>query len=250
MRPDALRSALASLEGPTIVCAQAGEVNTGSFDPLAEIVATVRETDAWLHVDGAFGLWAAASPGRRHLVEGVGDADSWASDGHKWLNVPYDCGLVFCARPDAHRTSMTMQASYFEGQGRWVRDAADWTPESSRRARAFTVYAALRSLGRDGIADLVDRCCDLARQFADGIARLPGCEVLNDVVLNQVLFQFGDEATTNAVLAGVQDGGEAWMGGTMWNGRAAIRISVSGWRTSEADIDRTAAAFEAALVAV
>ena len=145
---------------------------------------------------------------------------------------------------------MTMQASYFEGQGRWVRDAADWTPESSRRARAFTVYAALRSLGREGVADLVDRCCELAVQFANGVSRLPGCELLNDVVVNQVLFRFGDDETTNAVLASVQESGEAWMGGTMWDGRAAIRVSVSGWRTTEADIDRTVAAFKSALVAV
>ncbi len=237
-------------DGPTIVCAQAGEVNTGSFDPLPEIVETVRATDAWLHVDGAFGLWAAASPQRRHLVDGVGGADSWATDGHKWLNVPYDCGLVFCAEPSAHRASMTMQASYFEGQGKWVRDAADWTPESSRRARAFTVYAALRSLGRDGVADLVERCCRLAEQFAEGVSRLPGCELLNDVVLNQVLFRFEDDETTGGVLARVQESGEAWMGGTVWEGRAAIRISVSGWRTTEADIERTVAAFEAALVTV
>jgi glutamate/tyrosine decarboxylase-like PLP-dependent enzyme len=250
MRPDALQAALAPIEGPTIVCAQAGEVNAGSFDPMPEIVAIVRETDAWLHVDGAFGLWAAASPERCDLVEGVAGADSWASDAHKWLNVPYDCGLVFCARPSAHRASMTMQASYFEGQGKWVRDAADWTPESSRRARAFTVYAALRSLGRDGVADLVDRCCDLAQQFGDAIAHLPGCELLNEVVLNQVLFRFEDDETTNAVLASVQESGEAWMGGTIWDDRAAIRVSVSGWRTTEADIDRTVAAFQAALVTV
>jgi glutamate/tyrosine decarboxylase-like PLP-dependent enzyme len=145
---------------------------------------------------------------------------------------------------------MTMQASYFEGQGKWVRDAADWTPESSRRARAFTVYAALRSLGRDGVADLVDRCCDLAQQFGDAIAHLPGCELLNEVVLNQVLFRFEDDETTNAVLASVQESGEAWMGGTIWDDRAAIRVSVSGWRTTEADIDRMVAAFQAALVTV
>jgi glutamate/tyrosine decarboxylase-like PLP-dependent enzyme len=250
MRPDALRSTLATLNGPTIVCAQAGEVNTGSFDPFTEIVEIVRETDAWLHVDGAFGLWAAASPARQHLVAGVAGADSWATDGHKWLNVPYDCGLVFSAKPAAHRASMTMQASYFEGQGRWVRDAADWTPESSRRARAFTVYAALRSLGRQGVADLVDRCCELALRFASCLSGLPGCELLNDVVSNQVLFRFADDEATNTVLASVQESGEAWMGGTMWDGRAAIRVSVSGWRTTEADIDRTVAAFESALVAV
>jgi glutamate/tyrosine decarboxylase-like PLP-dependent enzyme len=250
MRPDALQAALAGVDGPTIVCAQAGEVNTGSFDPLAEVVTIVRETDAWLHIDGAFGLWAAASPTLRDLLDGVADADSWATDGHKWLNVPYDCGLVFCADAAAHRASMTMQASYFEGQGKWVRDAADWTPESSRRARAFTVYAALRSLGRDGLADLVDRCCDLAERFAGGISALPGCELLNEVVLNQVLFRFENDGATNAVLARVQEGGEAWMGGTMWDSRAAIRVSVSGWRTTEADIDRTVAAFASALAPV
>jgi len=250
MRPDALQAALAGIDGPTIVCAQAGEVNTGSFDPLAEIVTIVRKTDAWLHVDGAFGLWAAASPTRRHLLDGVDGADSWATDGHKWLNVPYDCGLAFSANPAAHRASMTMQASYFEGQGKWVRDAADWTPESSRRARAFTVYAALRSLGRDGIAELVDRCCALAERFAEAVSALPGCELLNDVVVNQVLFRFEDDDSTNAVLARVQESGEAWMGGTMWDGRPAIRVSVSGWRTTEADIDRTVAAFESALAPV
>jgi glutamate/tyrosine decarboxylase-like PLP-dependent enzyme len=250
MGPDALRRALAGVDGPAIVCAQAGEVNTGSYDPLPEIVEIVREADAWLHVDGAFGLWAAASPERRHLVSGIDGADSWATDGHKWLNVPYDCGLVFCANPSAHRASMTMQASYFEGQGKWVRDAADWTPESSRRARAFTVYAALRSLGRRGIAELVDRCCELAGRFANGIAALPGCEVLNDVVVNQVLFRFESDEATSAVLARVQESGEAWMGGTLWDGRAAIRVSVSGWRTTEADIDRTVAAFASALVSV
>jgi glutamate/tyrosine decarboxylase-like PLP-dependent enzyme len=246
MEPDGLRTALAGIDGPTIVCAQAGEVNTGAFDPLPEIVEIVRSTDAWLHVDGAFGLWAAASPSRRHLVAGVADADSWATDAHKWLNVPYDSGLAFCARPSAHLASMTMKASYFEGQGAWGRDAADWTPESSRRARALTVYAALRSLGRDGVADLVDRCCDLATRFADAVTELPGCELLNDVRLNQVLFRFEDDEATNAVLASVQESGEAWMGGTTWDGRAAIRISVSSWKTTEADIDRTVAAFETA----
>ena len=250
MDPDGLNSTLAELQGPTIVCAQAGEVNTGSFDPFPEIVEIARSTEAWLHVDGAFGLWAAASPTRRNLVEGVREADSWASDAHKWLNVPYDCGIVFCARPQAHLASMTMRASYFEGQGEFGRDAADWTPESSRRARALTVYAALRSLGREGVADLVDRCCELAAHFATGIEQLPGCELLNDVVINQVLFRFGDDETTLAILDEVQRSGEAWMGGTTWDGRAAIRVSVSSWRTTEADIDRTVAAFERALVAV
>ena len=249
MRPDGLRAVLAEIDGPAIVCAQAGEVNTGSYDPFPEIVEIVRETDAWLHVDGAFGLWVAASPERRHLVDGVTGADSWATDGHKWLNVPYDCGLMFCTQPASHNASMTMKASYFEGQGKWVRDAVDWTPESSRRGRAFTVYAALRSLGRVGLADLVDRCCELATRFARGVERLPGCELLNDVVINQVLFRFEDDESTLAALEAVQRSGEAWMGGTSWDGRAAIRVSVSSWRTTEADIDRTVAAFEAALVA-
>lgn len=247
MRTDALREVLATGDSPTMVVAQAGEVNTGSYDPLREIVTIVRETDAWLHVDGAFGLWVAASPTRRHLVDGLGGADSWAADGHKWLNVPYDCGLAFCARPASHQASMTMKASYYEGQGKWSRDAADWTPESSRRARAFTVYAALRSLGRTGVADLVDRCSHLAARFATGVSKLPGCELLNDVVINQVLFRFADDEATKAVLSHVQASGEAWMGGTIWDERAAIRVSVSNWRTTEDDIDRTLAAFERAV---
>jgi glutamate/tyrosine decarboxylase-like PLP-dependent enzyme len=240
MRADLLRAALGADDRPTIVCAQAGEVNTGSYDPFEEIVEVVRETDAWLHVDGAFGLWVATSPSRRHLAAGVGAADSWATDGHKWLNVPYDCGLVFCARPGPHHAAMTMTASYYEGQGKWARDAA----------RALTVYAALRSLGRTGVADLVDRCCDLAQRFANGVSKLPGCELLNDVVINQVLFRFDDDETTNAVLAHVQESGEAWMGGTAWDARAAIRVSVSNWRTTEADVDRTLAAFERALAEI
>lgn len=247
MRPNLLREALAGDDRPTIVCAQAGEVNTGSYDPLPQIVEVVRETDSWLHVDGAFGLWVAASPTRRHLLEGLDGADSWAADGHKWLNVPYDCGLAFCARPAPHQASMTMKASYYEGQGKWSRDAADWTPESSRRARAFAVYAALRSLGRTGVGDLVDRCCNLAARFAAGVSELQGCELLNEVVINQVLFRFVDDETTSAVLTHVQRSGEAWMGGTVWDGRAAIRVSVSNWRTTEEDIDRTVAAFERAL---
>ena len=247
MQPDGVRAALQSLDGPVIVCAQAGEVNTGSFDPFPEIVAIVRETDAWLHVDGAFGLWAAASPKRRALAEGIEGADSWAADAHKWLNVPYDCGLVFCARPAAHSAAMTARAVYFEGADQWAREAFDWTPESSRRARAFPVYAALRSLGRSGVEDLVESCCERAAEFAERLARLPGCTVLNDVVLNQVLFRFEDDETTTATLAAVQASGEAWMGGTVWEGRPAIRISVSGWRTTTEDVDRTVAAFEAAL---
>jgi glutamate/tyrosine decarboxylase-like PLP-dependent enzyme len=248
MDPDGLRAALSNVEGPTIVCAQAGEVNTGAYDPFSEIVEIVSPTEAWLHIDGAFGLWAAASPSRRHLVAGMGGADSWAADGHKWLNVPYDCGLVFCADPAAHNAAMTARAAYFEGAGKWARDAFDWTPESSRRARAFTVYAALRSLGRQGVADLVDGCCSRAQEFAAQISELPGCIVLNDVVINQVLFRFADDETTQAVLTSVQQSGEAWMGGTTWDARSAIRVSVSNWRTTKDDIARTVAAFENALI--
>jgi glutamate/tyrosine decarboxylase-like PLP-dependent enzyme len=238
----ALREALG--EGPTIVCAQAGEVNTGAFDPLAEIVDAAHAAGAWLHVDGAFGLWAAASPSLRSLVSGHERADSWATDAHKWLNVPYDCGLVFCAHPDVHRAAMAMGAAYLMiGEHR---EGFAWVPEASRRARGFPVYAALRSLGRTGLAELVERCCAHARRFADELARLPGCEVLNDVVLNQVLLRFENDARTQDVLARVQRSGEAWMGGTTWEGRFAIRISVSSWQTSDDDVTRTVAAFAAA----
>jgi glutamate/tyrosine decarboxylase-like PLP-dependent enzyme len=250
MDTGALRSALDRVRGPSIVCAQAGEVNTGAFDSLAEIAELTRSAEAWLHVDGAFGLWAAASAAHRHLVDGLAGADSWAADAHKWLNVPYDCGVVFCADPKAHRAAMTSHAAYFADAGAWRRDAFDWTPESSRRARGFTVYAALRSLGREGVAELVERCCARADQFAAGISKLPGCTVLNDVVLNQVLFRFEDDRTTDEVLACVQASGDAWLGGTSWDGRSAIRLSVSNWRTSERDIERTLAAFEAASRAV
>ena len=244
----ALAAALDRVRGAAIVCAQAGEVNTGAVDALGEVADLAAARDAWLHVDGAFGMWAAASPQRQHLVEGLGRADSWATDAHKWLNVPYDSGLAFCAHPAAHRAAMTSGAAYFTEAGAWERDAFDWTPDSSRRARGFTVYAALRSLGRSGVADLIERSCARAQQFAAGIAELPGCEVLNDVVLNQVLFRFAEDATTTAALAAVQASGEAWMSGTEWDGRRAIRLSVSSWRTTERDIDRAVAAFAAALV--
>ena len=250
MRPDALEAVLRDTVGPTIVCAQAGEVNTGAFDPFGEIAELCETAGAWLHVDGAFGLWAAASPALRHLTRGVERADSWATDAHKWLNVPYDSGLAFVAHADAHRAAMRLTAEYLVAGDGAARDQMDWTPEFSRRARGFAVYAALRSLGRSGVADLVDGSCARARQFAAAIAEIPGCEILNDVVLNQVLFRFEDDATTDAMLASVQASGEAWMSGTTWDGRAAIRLSVSNWRTTETDIDRTVAAFEAALVTV
>jgi glutamate/tyrosine decarboxylase-like PLP-dependent enzyme len=250
MRMDALGEALHDIRGPAIVCAQVGEVNTGAIDALPEIADLCVDSGSWLHVDGAFGLWAAAAPALRHLVAGAERADSWATDAHKWLNVPYDCGLAFVADSDAHRAAMRLTADYIVRDEKTARDQMDWTPEFSRRARGFTVYAALRSLGRQGVADLVERSCARARQFAAAITALPECEVLNDVLLNQVLFRFADDATTDAMLASVQASGEAWMSGTVWNGRSAIRLSVSNWRTTEHDIDRTVAAFEAALVAV
>ena len=248
MRCDQLQATLRDVEGPAIVCVQAGEVNTGAFDSFEEIVPACREAGAWVHVDGAFGLWAGASPTLRRLTAGIEGADSWATDAHKWLNVPYDSGLAFVAHPEAHRAAISLTAEYIVADPDAARDQMDWTPEFSRRARGFAVYAALRSLGRSGVADLVDGSCARARQFAEAIAQLPGCTVVNDVVLNQVLFRFADDETTNAVLADVQRSGEAWMSGTVWDGRAAIRLSVSNWRTSETDIDRAVAAFESALV--
>ncbi len=192
MRADALREVLAGLDRPALVCAQAGNVNTGAFDPLPAIVAAVRANGGWLHVDGAFGLWAAADPARRHLVEGVGDADSWTTDAHKWLNVPYDSGLSFVADPAAHHAAMTLGAAYYVETSGGERDNYNWVPESSRRARGFAVWAALRSLGRDGVAAMIGGSSDLARRFAAGLEGAPGVRILNDVVLNQVLVRFED----------------------------------------------------------
>ena len=246
IRIEALETTLRDIDGPVIVCAQAGEVNTGAFDSISEIAEHTRDGRAWLHVDGAFGLWVGASSKLRDLTAGVEHADSWATDAHKWLNVPYDSGLAFVAHPDAHRAAMRFTAEYLVADPNAARDEMDWTPEFSRRARGFAVYAALRSLGRSGVAELVERSCARAQQFAAAIAALPGCEVVNDIVLNQVLFRFEDDETTGRALASVQASGEAWMSGTVWDGRSAIRLSVSNWRTSEADIDRTVAAFQAA----
>ena len=237
------------LEPPLVVCAQAGEVNTGAFDDLEAATDAAAAAGAWLHVDGAFGLWAAASPTLAHLARGHARADSWALDGHKWLNVPYDCGIAFCARPDAHRAAMGTAAAYYVLDPDAAREPSDWTPESSRRARSIPVYAAIRQLGRTGVAELVDRCCAHARAIAKGLVRIQGCELLNEVVLNQVLFRFEDEDRTRSILTAVQHGGEAWLGGTTWDGRAAIRLSVSGWRTTEDDVARTVRAFEQAAAA-
>ncbi|TMK33327.1 MAG: aspartate aminotransferase family protein [Actinobacteria bacterium] len=246
--PEALRSALEQTDGPTIICVQAGEVNTGAFDALDEAADAAAQHGAWLHVDAAFGIWAAAEPSLRHLLTGVERADSWAADAHKWLNVPYDSGLAFCRHPDAHRKAMGAQAAYLiQAEEHGPRDQLDWNPEFSRRARGFPVYAALRSLGRSGVAKLVEQGCAHARRFGEELALLPGCEVLNDVVLNQVLFRFGSDEETEAVLAAVQASGEAWMSGTIWQGRRAIRISVSNWSTTDDDVSRTLAAFAAAV---
>jgi glutamate/tyrosine decarboxylase-like PLP-dependent enzyme len=242
IRIDELRDELSRAAGPTIVCSQLGEVNTGACDDISAIADLAQEHRAWHHVDGAFGLWAAASPALRRLTTGVERADSWATDAHKWLNVPYDNGIAFCAHPEAHRAAMGIRSVYLVYADE-ARDPLDWNPEHSRRARGFTVYAALRSLGRSGVADLVERLCARARDIAAGLAELPGCELLNDVVLNQVLVRFEDDEATDAVIASIQAGGEAWVGGTTWDGRRAIRVSVSNWQTSEEDVERTLAAF-------
>jgi glutamate/tyrosine decarboxylase-like PLP-dependent enzyme len=252
MRADALRQALAACDGPTLVCAQAGNVNTGAFDPFEDIVDALRGRNAWLHVDAAFGLWAAASPERRHLLKGVDGADSWATDAHKWLNVPYDSGLAIVKDPAAHRAPFAAAAAYLVQTRGAERDSMELVPEFSRRARGFAVYAALRSLGRRGVAGLVERCCLLARRMADRLGREPGVRILNDVVLNQVLVRFepapgGDaDAFTRAVIARVQREGTCWLGGTRWHERQAMRVSVSSWSTTEEDIDASAAAILAA----
>ena len=243
-----LREELAAGNAPAIICAQAGEVNTGAFDDLDDIVDAAAETGAWLHIDGAFGLWAAASPALRHLVKGAERADSWAFDAHKWLNVPYDSGLAFCAHPGSHRAAMTATAGYLvQGGPGQPRDATDWAPTFSQRARGFAVYAALRSLGHEGVAELVERTCAHARTFAEGLATVPGGQLLNEVVINQVLFRFEDDETTDRILRRVVDSGEAWMSGTTFDGRRAIRLSVSNWQTNDADIARALQAFRAAV---
>ena len=239
--PDALEAALRDAgPGPTVVCLQAGNVNTGACDDLRRACDLVHRHGGWAHVDGAFGLWAAANPSTRHLVDGLENADSWACDGHKWLNLPYDSAFAFCARPDAHAAAMSLAAAYLVGSG-GVPAGADLTAESSRRARGFAVWAGLRELGRDGVAALVERCCALARRFADGLAGA-GFEVVNDVVLNQVLVSFGDDARTDRVVDAVQADGTCWVGGTTWRGRRLMRISVSNATTTDADVDRSVAA--------
>lgn len=227
--------------GPTIVCLQAGNVNTGACDDLRAACEVAHRHGAWVHVDGAFGLWAAASPSTRHLVDGIELADSWGCDGHKWLNVPYDSGFAFCARPEVHAAAVSYTAAYLTGSGAGTAAGADLTLSSSRRARGFATWAALRQLGRDGVADLVERCCGHARRFAEGLDA-GGLEVVNDVVLNQVLVAIGSEAATDRAIAEIQRDGTCWLGGTTWRGRRLLRISVSNWSTTASDVDRSVGA--------
>ena len=233
MRPSGIRQC----SGPVIVCVQLGNVNTGSCDPVGEICDVAHGMDAWVHVDGAFGLWAATAPARKHLVEGVARADSWATDAHKWLNVPQDSGIAIIREPEVLRRAMSVTAAYYPDPHN-KRDPMQWGPDSSRRARAIEIWAALRSLGRDGVIDLIERTCGHAARFAEGLRRA-GYEVLNDVVLNQVLVSFGDDFVTDAVIREIQEEGTCWCGGTAWKGRKAMRISVSSWMTTESDVARS-----------
>lgn len=229
--------ALPTLSGPTIVCAQVGNVNTGAFDPLREICAKAHESGAWVHVDGAFGLWAAAAPARRHLTEGIADADSWATDAHKWLNVPYDSGLAFVREPHSLQDALRLTAAYLPQESA-LREPSQFTPELSRRARGIEVWAALKSLGRAGLADMIERTCRHAARFAD-VLGAAGYKILNDVVLNQVLVSFGSPETTRRVIAGIQADGTSWCGPTVWQGQTAMRISVSSWATTDADVEQS-----------
>ncbi|HKV27177.1 MAG TPA: aminotransferase class V-fold PLP-dependent enzyme [Candidatus Acidoferrales bacterium] len=228
--------ALPRIAGPTIICLQAGNVNSGAFDPATEICRAAHASGAWVHVDAAFGLWAAAAPARAHLAHGIAQADSWATDAHKWLNVPYDSGIAFVRSAEHLRAAMSVNAAYLVRGDK--REPNQFTPEMSRRARGVEIWAALRFLGRSGLADLVDRMCRYATRFADGL-RDAGCEILNEVNLNQVLVSFGSDDQTRRTIAALQDDGTCWCGGTIWRGRAAMRISVSSWATTPADVERS-----------
>ncbi|HEV2402295.1 MAG TPA: aminotransferase class V-fold PLP-dependent enzyme [Candidatus Sulfotelmatobacter sp.] len=236
MRADALPT----LDGSTVVCLQAGNVNTGDFDPAKEICDRARQAGAWVHVDGAFGLWAAVSPKYAHLVEGVGNADSWAIDCHKWLNVPYDSGMVAVREPEHLRRALSWGSAAYLAQGSG-REPWQYTPDASRRARGIELWAAMRSLGRSGLRDLIERNCRQARLFADRLSAA-GFQILNDVVLNQVLVSFGSAEKTRRVIAEVQIDGTCWCGGTVWQGHTAMRISVSSWATTDEDVERSAEA--------
>ncbi len=249
MDPGALAKTLAAKNGPAIVCAQAGNVATGAFDAFGPIADACAQHGAWLHIDGAFGLWAAAAPATRHLTAGVERADSWAVDAHKWLNVPYDGAMAIVADPVAHLAAMSLAGPYLvadPGQ----RDNTNYVPESSRRARAVPAYAAIRSLGRVGVADMIERNCAQARRMAKQLADIPGAEVLNDVVLNQVLLRLpGRDDAKRAAVAAIQRDGTCWLGGTTWNGEYVVRVSISNWATTDEDVDRSAAAIAAAVTA-
>lgn len=232
MRPDAFPK----LSQPAIVCLQAGNVNTGAFDPAGELIPRAKETDSWVHVDGAFGLWAAASPAKAYLMGGFDQADSWTTDAHKWLNAGYDCGIALLRDPAPLRDALDSPAAYLShGQ---QRQPMHYTPESSRRARGLPVWAALKSLGRQGLADLVERCCRHAASFGAGLTA-GGFEVLNDIELNQVLVSFGSSEQTHAVIAAIQEEGTCWCGSSVWQGQTAMRISVSSWATTEQDVARS-----------
>lgn len=231
------RDALPPMTGPTIVCVQAGNVNTGAFDPIQRICERAHEMGAWVHVDGAFGLWARAAPSRAYLAEGIEEADSWATDTHKWLNVPYDSGVALVRDPDSLRAAMAITADYLPTVSEH-RNPADFTPELSRRARGVEVWAALYSLGRTGLSDLIERTCRYARRFAEALTHA-GYQVLNQVVLNQVLVSFGEPEVTNRVIVEIQADGTCWCGGTLWQGQTAMRISVASWATTEADVERS-----------
>ena len=225
-----------NLSGPTIVCLQAGNVNTGAFDPAPQIIPKAKAANAWVHVDGAFGLWAAAAPCKAHLMAGYADADSWATDAHKYLNTPYDSGLAFVRSPDVLQAAMAISAAYLPSSP--TRDPANFTPELSRRARGIEVWAALHTLGRSGLANLVERTCRYAVRFAEGL-RAAGYTILNEVMFNQVLVTFGDDERTRRVIAGIQQDGTCWCGGTTWQGQTAMRISVSSWATTDTDVERS-----------
>lgn len=233
MRSDAFPD----FSGPAIVCLQAGNVNTGAFDPADEIIPRAHETGAWVHVDGAFGLWAAATPSRAHLLRGYAAADSLATDAHKWLNVPYDSGLAFVRNSEALQAAMATSAAYLPPPSE-RRDPAQFTPESSRRGRGIEIWAALRSLGRSGLADLIERTCRQAQRFAKEL-RAAGYQILNEVVINQVLVSFGDEERTRRIVGAIQSEGTCWCGPTVWQGKPAMRISLSSWATTQMDVERS-----------
>ena len=247
IRPDALADALAGGEGPLVVVLQAGNIHSGDFDPFSACIATAREQGAWVHVDGAFGLWAAASPRWSEDVRGLAEADSWATDAHKTLNVPYDSGLAIVRDGDALASSMAMHGDYLIEAGG---DPQERVPELSRRARGFATWAALRSLGRSGVVAMVEGLAGHARTFAAGAARIPGCEVLNDVVFTQVCLSFGSDERTRAVAEAVLADGTTWMSGSRWHGRAIVRISVSNWSTGDDDVRRSLDALRRAAASV